>query len=67
MYIFSVNKHYKNMKFMCINELFKVIKEEILLMIDDEKVLTEHNIRLTASEMGFLWTNMKMIRWQDVF
>lgn len=25
-------------------------------MIDDGKVMTEHNIRLTASEMGFLWT-----------
>jgi len=23
---------------------------------NDEKVMSEHNIRLTASEMGFLWT-----------
>jgi hypothetical protein len=38
---------------------FGNIEEESVRMTntnDDEKVLTQHNIPLTASEMGFLWT-----------
>jgi len=26
---------------------------------DDEKLITDHNIRLTASEMAFLWAQIE--------